>query len=87
MKNNKDINLKISIITVVKNNENDIENNIKSLLNQSYDNYEHIIIDGSSTDKTVDIIKKYEEQIIINNIHNLKKLIEETKIINFHQKT
>ena len=64
MKNNKDINLKISIITVVKNNENDIENNIKSLLNQSYDNYEHIIIDGSSTDKTVDIIKKYE-----NNIH------------------
>jgi len=34
-----------------------------------------------------DIIKKYEEQIIINNIHNLKKLIEETKIINFHQKT
>ena len=34
-----------------------------------------------------DIIKKYEEQIKINNLHNLKKLIEETKIINFHQKT
>ena len=64
MKNNKNFKLKISIITVVKNNEKDIENNIKSLLNQSYDNYEHIIIDGGSTDRTADIIKKYE-----NNIH------------------
>ena len=63
MKNNKNFNLKISIITVVKNNENDIENNIKSLLNQSYANYEHIIIDGNSTDRTVDIIKKYENKI------------------------
>ena len=63
MKNNKNTNLKISIITVVKNNEKDIENNIKSLLNQSYDNYEHIIIDGGSTDRTTDIIKKYEKNI------------------------
>ena len=63
MKNNRNFNLKISIITVVKNNENDLENNIKSLLAQSYNNYEHIIIDGGSTDKTVDIIKKYEKNI------------------------
>ena len=33
-----------------------------------------------------EIIKTYDEQIKINNLHNLKKLIEETKIINFHQK-
>ena len=43
-------NLKISIITVVKNNKDTIEKNILSLLNQNYKNYEHIIIDGGSED-------------------------------------
>ncbi len=54
---------KISIITVVKNNDNDLENNIKSLQQQKYKNFEHIIIDGGSTDKTIDIIKKYNDKI------------------------
>jgi glycosyltransferase involved in cell wall biosynthesis len=57
-------NPKISIITVVKNNKDDIENNIKSVLDQSYKNYEHIIIDGLSKDGTVNVLKKYH-----NNIH------------------
>ena len=56
-------NFKISIITVTKNSEKFLEENINSLNNQSYKNFEHIIIDGKSTDKTLDIIKKHEDKI------------------------
>ena len=53
----------ISIITVVFNGEKHLEQTIQSVLNQTYDNVEYIIIDGGSNDRTVDIIKKYEDQI------------------------
>ena len=56
-------NPKISIITVVKNNKSYIEKNILSLLSQKYKNYEHIIIDGGSTDGTLEIIDKYKKSI------------------------
>tara|TARA_B100001750_G_scaffold224373_1_gene215375 strand:- start:130 stop:891 length:762 start_codon:yes stop_codon:yes gene_type:complete len=56
-------NPKITIITVVKNNEKYLEENIKSLINQTYQNYEHIIVDGLSTDKTMDIVTKYKNKI------------------------
>ena len=50
--------LKISIITVVKNNENGIARAIACIEKQTYKNVEHIIIDGKSTDNTWDIICK-----------------------------
>jgi glycosyltransferase involved in cell wall biosynthesis len=53
----------ISIITVVLNGEKHLEESIESLANQSHNNYEHIIIDGRSTDKTLDIIKRHEDKI------------------------
>ena len=56
-------NPKISIITVVKNNKDGIEKNIQSIINQTYKNYEHIIIDGGSEDGTLEIIKKYQNDI------------------------
>ena len=56
-------NYKISIITVTKNSENFLEECILSLDKQSYRNYEHIIIDGCSTDNTINIIKKYKNKI------------------------
>ena len=56
-------NYKISIITVTKNSEKFLEESILSLGKQSYKNYEHIIIDGFSTDNTVNIIKKYKDRI------------------------
>ena len=53
----------ISIITAVYNGEKHLEETIQSVLAQSYKNIEYIIIDGASTDATVDIIKKYEDKI------------------------
>ncbi len=55
--------LKISIITVVRNRVSSIEKTIQSVLAQDYANIEYIIIDGNSTDGTIDIISKYANQI------------------------
>ncbi len=53
----------ISIITVVFNGEKHLEETIQSVINQTYDNVEYVIIDGGSIDGTLDIIKKYEDKI------------------------
>ena len=53
----------ISIITVVYNSVKTIEQTILSVIGQSYPNKEYIIIDGGSTDGTVEIIKKYESNL------------------------
>jgi glycosyltransferase involved in cell wall biosynthesis len=53
----------ISIITVVYNGVSTLEQTILSVINQTYKNIEYIIIDGGSTDGTVDIIKKYEKHL------------------------
>ena len=54
---------KITIITVVKNAENTLENCIKSVLSQNYNNLEYIVIDGNSSDRTKEIINKYKNNI------------------------
>lgn len=55
--------MKVSIITIVFNNAQFIESCIQSVLNQTYPDIEHIIIDGGSTDGTQDIIKPYIPQL------------------------
>lgn len=50
----------VSIITVVYNGEQYLEQTIKSVIEQTYKNIEYIIIDGGSNDGTVEIIKKYQ---------------------------
>ena len=53
----------ISIITVTLNSEKYLNETLKSIFNQKYKNYELIIIDGKSNDKTLDIIKKNIKKI------------------------
>lgn len=54
---------RISLITAVFNGANYLDATIQSVLNQHYPNLEYIVIDGGSTDGTLDIIKKYESHI------------------------
>jgi len=53
----------LSVITIVYNNVKDIERTILSVLNQSYPHIEYIIVDGLSSDGTLDVIKRYEKRI------------------------
>jgi glycosyltransferase involved in cell wall biosynthesis len=55
--------VKISIITAVLNAENTIEKTIRSVVEQTYPNVEYIIIDGKSSDRTMEIIRKYSDRI------------------------
>lgn len=55
--------MKISIITVVWNNATTIKDAIGSALSQKYENIEYIVVDGGSTDGTVDIVKSYGDKI------------------------
>ncbi|MEO6302021.1 MAG: glycosyltransferase family 2 protein [Bacteroidia bacterium] len=55
--------MKISIITITYNSEATLEQTINSVLDQSYTSIEYIIIDGGSTDSTLQIIEKYRSKI------------------------
>lgn len=54
---------KISIITITYNSEKTLEKTIQSVVNQGYSNLEYLIIDGGSTDHTLDIVEKYKGKI------------------------
>ncbi len=55
--------MKISIITAVFNGQENIRETIKSVLDQEYRNIEHIVIDGNSTDGSLEVIADYKDQI------------------------
>lgn len=60
--------LKVSVITISHNSSSTIEKTLKSVESQSYQNIEHIIIDGNSSDSTIEICNKF---------HHLSKIISE----------
>jgi glycosyltransferase len=62
--------LKVTLITATLNSEKYLEESILSVIGQTYKNIEHIVVDGKSTDKTLDIVRKYE--------HHLARWISET---------
>lgn len=67
---------KITVITVVYNGEKNIARTIQSIINQTVSPYEYIIVDGCSTDKTLDIAERYRNQVeskgVIYNINSEK---------------
>lgn len=56
------MNLKISIITACYNSASTIEDTLRSVLSQTYGNIEHLIVDGNSTDGTIEIVKSYADK-------------------------
>ena len=71
--------MKISIITACYNSEKTIEQALQSVASQTYQNIEHIIIDGASTDKTVEIINKYKVQSTKYRVESIKVISESDK--------
>ena len=65
--------MKISIITVCYNSQETIQRTIESVITQNYQNIEYIIIDGMSSDNTVNIIKKYQAKYPIKLISEKDK--------------
>src|SRR5258706_1204581 len=55
--------MKISIITINLNNKDGLANTIQSVIGQSCDDYEYIVIDGASVDGSVEVINKYRDRI------------------------
>lgn len=54
---------KVSIITISYNSEDTIEQTIQSVLSQTYDDVEYVVIDAGSTDRTVEIVNRYKDKI------------------------
>ena len=59
----RSLRMKVSIITVCYNSEATLEDTIRSVIEQDYPDIEYIVIDGSSTDKTLSILEKYKSKI------------------------
>ena len=54
---------RLTIITICYNIENEIEKTCQSIINQTWQDFEWIVVDGGSTDKTLDVLKKYKTRI------------------------
>ena len=66
------MNKKISVIVAVYNTEKYIEKCLRSLLNQTYQNLEIIVVDDGSTDNSKEVLKKYSHNDKIKLIYNKK---------------
>ena len=60
--------MNLSIITINYNNDQGLKRTLSSVLHQTYTDFEHVIVDGASTDNSVEIIKQYEKQALAKGI-------------------
>ena len=56
----------LSVITINRNNQAGLKKTLESTVSQSFKDFEHIVIDGASTDNSVDIIRQYEQRTTLN---------------------
>lgn len=66
--------MKITVVTVCRNAENEIERTAKSVIEQCCDDFEYIIVDGKSTDSTIQIVKKLNDEY--SSMNRLKYISE-----------
>ena len=76
----KKANYKASVLVANYNNEKHLSQCVESILKQSYRNIETIVLDDNSNDKSLDVLKKYENKIVL-----LKKSEPKTNIASFDQ--
>jgi len=87
------MNMKVSIVTPTFNSSKEIEDCLKSISSQTYHNIEHIIVDGGSTDETLDIVEKYRgnnvdscySDLVYVDRQNIDKRIRYWKSGNFYK--
>lgn len=72
--------MKISVVTVCRNAESELEKTIISVLNQDYMDFEYIIKDGNSQDNTMNIVKKYQDDFRQKNITYLYEVSKDSGI-------
>ena len=56
--------VKISIVTVTYNDKEHLRKTLDSLIKQKYKDYESIVVDGASSDGTVELLKEYEKKMV-----------------------
>ena len=69
----------VTILTVAFNAEKTIAKTMESVLNQTYDDIEYIVIDGASKDKTVEVARNIRKYLILLRVENLLLLVNQTK--------
>lgn len=67
--------MKVSIITINYNDCIGLENTIQSVVSQTCNDYEYIVIDGGSTDGSVDVIKNMQVKYLIGSVNEIKVFI------------